>query len=98
GRGSPASPRRSDRARQVSTRRGTDMTSDIGFIGLGRMGGPMARNLAKAGHAVRVFDVDAGAMARLGTVGGILAHGSPRDVAANAAVLFTALPNDQIVQ
>ena len=31
----------------------------IGFIGLGRMGGPMARNLAQAGYAVSVFDVDA---------------------------------------
>lgn len=29
----------------------------IGFIGLGRMGLPMARNLAKAGHAVKAYDV-----------------------------------------
>ena len=29
----------------------------IGFIGLGNMGGPMAANLAKAGHAVQVFDL-----------------------------------------
>ena len=29
----------------------------IGFVGLGNMGGPMARNLAKAGHAVAVFDI-----------------------------------------
>ncbi|HYI84176.1 MAG TPA: NAD(P)-binding domain-containing protein, partial [Acetobacteraceae bacterium] len=29
----------------------------IGFVGLGNMGGPMARNLAKAGHEVRVFDL-----------------------------------------
>ncbi len=31
----------------------------IGFIGLGNMGGPMAANLIKAGHAVRAFDLDA---------------------------------------
>ena len=31
--------------------------SRIAFIGLGNMGGPMAANLAKAGHAVRVFDL-----------------------------------------
>src|ERR1700721_648373 len=30
--------------------------SNIGFIGLGNMGGPMAANLVKAGHAVRGFD------------------------------------------
>ena len=29
----------------------------IGFIGLGNMGGPMARNLIKAGHSVRGFDL-----------------------------------------
>ena len=31
----------------------------IGFIGLGNMGGPMAANLVKAGHAVTAFDVSA---------------------------------------
>ena len=31
----------------------------IGFIGLGNMGGPMARNLAAAGHAVQGFDLAA---------------------------------------
>ena len=30
----------------------------IGFIGLGNMGAPMARNLAKAGHEVTGFDVN----------------------------------------
>ena len=29
----------------------------IGFIGLGNMGGPMAKNLVAAGHEVRGFDV-----------------------------------------
>ncbi|MEF9606223.1 NAD(P)-binding domain-containing protein, partial [Paracoccus sp. PXZ] len=31
----------------------------IGFIGLGNMGGPMAANLARAGHAVAGFDLAA---------------------------------------
>ena len=30
---------------------------EIGFIGLGNMGGPMAANLLKAGHSLTVFDV-----------------------------------------
>ena len=29
----------------------------IGFVGLGNMGAPMARNLAKAGHGVSAFDI-----------------------------------------
>jgi 3-hydroxyisobutyrate dehydrogenase-like beta-hydroxyacid dehydrogenase len=74
------------------------MTIDIGFIGLGRMGGPMARNLAAAGYPVHAFDIDAAAVARLTTVSGITAQSSPRNVATSVAVLFTALPNDQIVK
>ncbi|NVL47455.1 NAD(P)-binding domain-containing protein, partial [Pseudomonas syringae pv. actinidiae] len=31
---------------------------NIAFIGLGNMGAPMARNLIKAGHSLRVFDVN----------------------------------------
>ena len=30
----------------------------VGFVGLGNMGGPMARNLGNAGHALKVFDLD----------------------------------------
>src|SRR5262245_31343354 len=70
----------------------------IGFIGLGRMGGPMARNLAKAGYRVHVFDVDPAAGHRLAATGGISMQRSPRDVATNVSVLFTALPNDAIVR
>ena len=33
--------------------------ASIGFIGLGNMGGPMARNLIKAGHALTAFDLSA---------------------------------------
>ena len=62
----------------------------IGFIGLGRMGGPMARNLAQAGYAVSVFDVDTAAAANAVSVPGTTRHDSPGDVAASAAVLFTA--------
>jgi 3-hydroxyisobutyrate dehydrogenase-like beta-hydroxyacid dehydrogenase len=71
--------------------------AEVGFIGLGRMGMPMARNLARAGYGVHVFDVDAEAAARARTVTGITAHGSPREVAGVVSVLFTALPNDEIV-
>ena len=66
----------------------------LGFLGLGRMGGPMARNLARAGYTVNVFDVDAGAVVRAATASGVTARTSPADVAAHSRVVFSALPND----
>ena len=36
----------------------------IGFLGLGNMGGPMARNLAKAGYAVNGYDIAEAALER----------------------------------
>ena len=73
------------------------MTKKVGFLGLGRMGFPMARNLHAAGHAVHVFDVAGPAMARAAQQG-LVTHASPREVAASVAVLFSALPNDEIVR
>ncbi len=70
---------------------------EVGFIGLGRMGFPMARNLAAAGRAVHVHDVSPDAAKRAGAVAGISVHAAPREVAARARVVFTALPNDEIV-
>ena len=46
-------------------------TREIGFIGLGRMGFPMARNLAGKGHTVHVFDVAADALKRAAAVTGM---------------------------
>src|SRR2546428_7739619 len=70
---------------------------EVGFIGLGRMGFPMARNLAAAGWTVHAHDVSPDAAKRAGAVAGITVLGAPRDVAAHASVLFSALPNDEIV-
>jgi 3-hydroxyisobutyrate dehydrogenase len=39
--------------------------ANIGFIGLGNMGGPMAANLVSAGHNVTVFDLNQNAVADL---------------------------------
>src|SRR5262249_26282334 len=71
---------------------------EIGFVGLGRMGFPMARNLAQAGYRVHVHDVAHEAMQRAAGVAGLVAHRSPREVAGAATVVFTALPNDAIVR
>ena len=70
---------------------------EVGFIGLGRMGFPMARNLAAAGWTVHVYDVSPDAARRAGAVAGVSVHGTPRDVAARTTVVFSALPNDDIV-
>ncbi|MBY0334010.1 MAG: NAD(P)-dependent oxidoreductase [Acetobacteraceae bacterium] len=51
-----------------------------GFVGLGAMGGPMARNLLKAGHDVVVHDLDARRVQALSEAGAEVAH-SPEQVA-----------------
>ena len=64
---------------------------DVGFIGLGKMGGPMARNLINAGHALVVNDVVEAATAPHRELGATLAS-TPREVAAASEVIFTSLP------
>ncbi len=69
----------------------------IGFIGLGNMGGPMARNLIAAGHAVAGFDVVASALERV--VGdGTTAAASLADAAAGRDVVITMLPAGEHVR
>jgi len=69
----------------------------IGFIGLGNMGGPMARNLITAGHAVAGFDVVASALDR--AVGdGTTAAASLADAAAGRDVVITMLPAGEHVR
>src|SRR5262245_10617013 len=74
------------------------MADAVGFIGLGTMGGPMAANLAKAGVPLVVFDTAAAATAAAAKHTGVTTVGSPADVARRVRVLFTALPNDDIVR
>jgi 3-hydroxyisobutyrate dehydrogenase len=74
------------------------MPDSVGFIGLGTMGGPMAANLAKAGVPLVVHDASPAALADATQHAGVTAAGSPGEVAARVAVLFTALPNDAIVR
>jgi 3-hydroxyisobutyrate dehydrogenase len=61
----------------------------IGFIGLGNMGAPMARNLLKAGHEVAGFDVMAAA---LDAVPGARRAASAAEAASGADVVITMLP------
>ncbi len=64
----------------------------IGFIGLGNMGAPMAKNLAAGGHEVAGFDVT-------GTYpDGVRASGSAVEAAQNADVVITMLPEGDILR
>ena len=63
----------------------------IGFVGLGNMGNPMARNLLKAGHVVRGFDMVPQAVERARKDGvGILQHAAA--TAIDAEIIITMLP------
>jgi 3-hydroxyisobutyrate dehydrogenase-like beta-hydroxyacid dehydrogenase len=70
--------------------------SECGFIGLGRMGGAMARRLLDAGHSVIVHDAAAAATAPLAVQGARVAI-SARAVADSAPIVFLSLPTPQIV-
>jgi 3-hydroxyisobutyrate dehydrogenase len=70
---------------------------NIAFIGLGNMGAPMARNLIKAGHALIVHDVVAGAVAKFAALGAQTA-GSPAQAAAGAELIITMLPSSPHVR
>ncbi|HYC18464.1 MAG TPA: NAD(P)-dependent oxidoreductase [Pseudolabrys sp.] len=68
---------------------------DIGFIGLGNMGQPMARRLIEAGHKLVVYDTRNDAVAPLVAIGAQVAS-SPADVADRAETVMASLPSLQI--
>src|SRR6266545_1806959 len=65
---------------------------NVGFIGLGTMGAPMARNLLNKGHRLIVADVEPAAVSAL-TAAGATAAATPRDVAAGSEIVITMLPD-----
>jgi 3-hydroxyisobutyrate dehydrogenase len=69
----------------------------IGFIGLGNMGGPMAANLAKAGHAVTAFDMSSAALDKAASAG-ITKAATTTAAAAGAEIVVTMLPAGQHVR
>ena len=74
------------------------MTSaTLGFIGVGKMGGPMTTRLLNAGHTVCTFDANREALADMERHGARPAN-SAAEVASTAETVFLSLPNPQIVQ
>ena len=73
------------------------MAETLGFVGVGKMGGPMATRLLDAGHALVVYDIREEAMAPLAARGAAVAHSS-RAVADAADVVFFSLPEPKDVR
>jgi 2-hydroxy-3-oxopropionate reductase len=73
------------------------MSTTIGFIGIGIMGKPMARNLMKAGYSLVIYNRTPGPMNELATEGARAAN-SPREVAEQSNVIITMLPDSPQVQ
>ena len=73
------------------------MSSRIGFIGLGVMGKPMARNLMKAGNKLAVYDISPAGVAELAAEGAA-ACSSAKDVAEKSDVIITMLPDGPDVE
>ncbi len=72
-------------------------TERVGFIGLGIMGKPMARNLLKAGYPLVVYSRSRGPVDELAAAGA-KAVGSPRAVAEQADIVITMVPDSPDVQ
>lgn len=75
----------------------SDRVSKVGFIGLGRMGKPMASNLINAGFELAVYDLREESAADLVAHGAKLAR-SPRAAAANAEIVEVAVVDDAQVE
>jgi 3-hydroxyisobutyrate dehydrogenase len=76
---------------------GDNDMAQIGFIGLGNMGLPMAQNLAKAGHGVAGFDIQRAGVEKLASTGG-KAVASIAEACNGADVVITMLPAGEHVR
>lgn len=70
----------------------------IGFVGLGKMGYPMAGRLAAAGFTLTVFDVDRGVQAKFAAEKKASAANNPSEVGLNSDLVITMLPDSKAVR
>jgi 2-hydroxy-3-oxopropionate reductase len=73
------------------------MNKEVGFIGLGIMGRPMAKNLLKAGYSLKVYDLNKAAVADLVSAGAE-EGASVSEVARDCSLIITMLPNSPHVK
>ncbi len=71
---------------------------NIGFVGVGTMGGPMATNLLKAGHTVTVHDARPAAAEKLAKEHGARFAATIADACKGNSVVFTSLPGPADVE
>ena len=83
--------------RRYSSADKEETVKNIGFIGLGIMGKPMAKNLLKAGYALTVCDVNPAPVQELVQLGAAQAA-SPKEVAAQCTPIILMLPNSPEVK
>lgn len=71
--------------------------AELGFIGVGIMGKPMAGHLVKAGHKVLVYDVNAAAVQELAAKGAVACKSS-QEVAEKTGIIFIMVPDTPDVE
>ncbi|MGH3109065.1 MAG: NAD(P)-dependent oxidoreductase, partial [Rubrobacter sp.] len=74
------------------------MAEKVGFIGLGIMGRPMAKNLMEAGYELVLHNRSPEKAEELAKEGNATASGSPRDVAEACDIVITMLPDSPDVE
>ena len=73
------------------------MTKKIGFVGVGKMGTPMAQRLLAAGYELVIYDKDQAALAALAAKGAQVAT-SAKGVADACEIVIASLPTPQILE
>jgi len=73
------------------------MKKNIGFIGIGTMGKPMALNLVKAGYSLVVYDINPKPLEEVKEKGAAIAQ-SGKDVASRSEIIITMLPKSEHVE
>jgi 3-hydroxyisobutyrate dehydrogenase-like beta-hydroxyacid dehydrogenase len=75
-----------------ASRNGAEPVFDVGVIGLGTMGGAIAKNLSRAGLRICGYDVDAGRVAEFEAAGGVACIAA-ENLAAIVPLILTSLPS-----
>jgi 3-hydroxyisobutyrate dehydrogenase-like beta-hydroxyacid dehydrogenase len=70
---------------------------NIGFIGVGRMGGRMARRIVGAGYPLTIYDTSETVMRPLLELGAVASR-SPKEVASQCEIVITSLPTPAVVE